>query len=429
MPGRPKSAQDIPATSALAVSEAIARLLDARDRVLAHMSTDDVITTIDEAIAGLLDQAGDLWHQIVEGLASSSGYSRPMLERGLPYLLSPFRREGLVELVRSEFGGMAPPRGMLAPPLTVHILSGNIPSIGVESIVRGLLAGSACLVKPSSDEPLVPGLFAEALGPLKECVTVLRWQGGDEAIERTAFNGADAVIAYGADAAIEDIRGRMPEGVTFIAHGHRIGFGAIGRERLADKDLPHLAREAAWDVAFFDQQGCVSPHAFFVERGGASPPLAFAKALAEALDTLETEIPRGRLTAAEASAIHQTRTTWEMRRASGQPVELFSSEGSTAWTVLYEEDAHLGATCLNRTVRVIAVDRLETIPGLITEHSRHLQTAGVAVGLDRYADLSEMLTRAGVTRVCPIGQMQHPPASWRHDGGRPLLDLLRDAKG
>lgn len=174
------------------------------------MSIADVIDTIDTAIARLLDPAGKPWTEMMTGLAATSGYSRQMIERGVPELLRPFRRDGLVEFVQSEFGGMSIPQGRESPRLTVHVLSGNIPSIGVESIVLGLLAGSACLVKPSSNEPLVPALFAEALGQLSSCVAVVPWTGGDISIEQTAFSAADAVIAYGADATINDIGSRVP---------------------------------------------------------------------------------------------------------------------------------------------------------------------------------------------------------------------------
>jgi hypothetical protein len=55
----------------------------------------------------------------------------------------------------------------------------------------------------------------------------------------------------------------------------------------------------------------------------------------------------------------------------------------------------------------------------------YLEAAGVAVDPTRLVDLGELLGRAGVSRICPIGTMQTPPLSWRH-GGRPrIADLVR----
>lgn len=113
-----------------------------------------------------------------------------------------------------------------------------------------------------------------------------------------------------------------------------------------------------------------------------------------------------------------------MRQAAGQSVALLASEGSTAWTVLYEEGGVLAPTCLNRVVRVIGLAALEELPPTIGTLGRWLQTAGVAVAPQRLGELAMALSAAGVTRICPIGQMQHPPASWLHDGRHPLRDLV-----
>ena len=39
-------------------------------------------------------------------------------------------------------------------------------------------------------------------------------------------------------------------------------------------------------------------------------------------------------------------------------------------------------------------------------------------------ELALQLARWGVTRVCPLGQMQNPPLTWRHDGRPALGDLV-----
>ena len=43
---------------------------------------------------------------------------------------------------------------------------------------------------------------------------------------------------------------------------------------------------------------------------------------------------------------------------------------------------------------------------------------------DRAQSLATELARWGVTRVCPLGQMQEPPLTWRHDGRPALADLV-----
>ena len=39
-------------------------------------------------------------------------------------------------------------------------------------------------------------------------------------------------------------------------------------------------------------------------------------------------------------------------------------------------------------------------------------------------ELATQLARWGATRICPLGQMQNPPLTWRHDGRPALGDLV-----
>ena len=104
--------------------------------------------------------------------------------------------------------------------------------------------------------------------------------------------------------------------------------------------------------------------------------------------------------------------------------QLWCSEGSTAWTVIYEDDPRFHRSCLNRFVYVKraadladALHHAELVRGQVS-------TVGLAGAGDRARDLAAQLARWGVTRVCPLGRMQRPPLGWRHDGRPALADLL-----
>jgi hypothetical protein len=53
-----------------------------------------------------------------------------------------------------------------------------------------------------------------------------------------------------------------------------------------------------------------------------------------------------------------------------------------------------------------------------------VSTVGLAAPEDQDQDLATELARWGVARVCPLGQMQKPPLTWRHDGRPALGDLV-----
>jgi hypothetical protein len=272
-------------------------------------------------------------------------------------------------------------------------------------------------------------LFARSLWDicpdLGACVAVGWWKGGETALEAAAFAHAEAVIAYGSEAAIQDIQRRVPPATRFLAYGHKLSFGIIGREMLRPDQAARTAQQAAYSVSVFDQQGCVSPQLLYVERGGEVSPRAFAELLAEAMMTVQAELPRGPLPLADSTAIRHLRGSYEFRALADDRVQLLCSEPGTAWTVIYEEEAPFTASCLNRTVRVHPVADIADIPARLAPLRAYLQTAGVALQASRQQPLAEALGRLGVTRLCALDRMPWPTLSWHHDGRSNLLDLVR----
>jgi hypothetical protein len=251
------------------------------------------------------------------------------------------------------------------------------------------------------------------------------WKGGETEVEKAAFAHAGAVIAYGSEATIQDIQRRVPPETRFVSYGHKLSFGIIGREVLCPEQAEHTAQQAAYGVSVFDQQGCVSPHLLFVERGGEVSPRVFAELLAEAMAAVHARLPRGPLPLADSTAIRHLRGSYECRALADDRVLLLCSEPGTAWTVIYEEEAPFTASCLNRTIRVHPVADVAEIPARLASVQQYLQTAGVAVSASRLQSLAEALGRLGVTRLCALAQMPWPTLSWHHDGRCNLLDLVR----
>jgi len=53
-----------------------------------------------------------------------------------------------------------------------------------------------------------------------------------------------------------------------------------------------------------------------------------------------------------------------------------------------------------------------------------ISTVALAAPKNGAEAMVKALAHWGVTRVCPIGQMQNPPMGWRHDGRPTLGDLV-----
>jgi hypothetical protein len=423
------------------LAEIMERTAAARDAYLSTLPIERIVASVDRAVSRWLDPFSR-WRRTAErALPAITGYSEPMVRKGLPGYLATFRAENLWRLLELELGDPLyldefRPRGRLAgrsraygPRLTTHVFAGNVPGLPAQSLVCALLAKSACLGKSATEEPLFPALFAASLAEvdpgLGACLAITWWPGGDEMLEAVAFGQAEAVVAYGSEATVESIRRRVPPTTRLVAYGHRLSFGVVGREALAPDRVADTAARAAYDAAKYDQQGCLSPHLFYVERGGATSPREFAAALAAAMASAERVMPRGRLTVAETTAIRDWRATAEFRRSVSADDELHASEGCTAWTVAYESDPTFAASCLNRSIRVKPIDDVAEVPALLAPVRRYLQTAGAALPEPRLLAFAEAVGRIGLDRVCPLGQMPDPSPGWHHDGRYNVLDLLR----
>lgn len=417
-------------------------LVGARERHLLECRTGTIVSALAAAAARLADgsaQEGSLARSLLPAL---TGYSPAMTERVLERMCADWSEAALWRLLEAEFPDpsvlesfrpsgaeeQGPRRRAMGPRLAFHVFAGNVPGVAVTSLIRSLLVRSATLGKTASGEPLLAPLFARALAgvdpSLGACVAATYWPGGSQDVERVAVESADLVVVYGGAEAVADLRARAPAVTRFVEHGPRLSFGMVGRDALDPHELDGLLEEVAVAVATFDQHGCVSPHVVYVEKGGAVAPPVFAGLLAEALGRLEGELPRGRISAAEAAAIHQVRAAAEFRGGPGGRSEVFAGPG-TSYTVIYDPEPTLELSCLNRVVRVKPLERLEEVVDRLGVLRGRVQTVAVAGAGGRLAGLAELLGRSGVSRVTDFGRMPWPRPEWRHDGSEPLRELVR----
>ena len=92
--------------------------------------------------------------------------------------------------------------------------------------------------------------------------------------------------------------------------------------------------------------------------------------------------------------------------------------------MVYEVDARFQLSCLNRFIYVKGVtDLAEALQNADAVRGK-VSTVGLAATEEKAQQLALQLARWGVTRICPLGQMQKPPLMWRHDGRPSLGDLV-----
>ncbi|MDP9312549.1 MAG: acyl-CoA reductase [Chloroflexota bacterium] len=433
-----------PRLSSGQLEQVLDRLTAARQQYLVTATTRQLIDLIDATRARWLDYTFP-WRAAAERiLPTITGYTLAMVRRGLDDYLSLFKRDNLKALVRAELGDLdildqfrerriVPGRSRaFGPALTTHVFSGNVPGLPAQSLIAALLLKSASFGKLAAGEPVFAGLFARSLIELEprlsDCFAVTWWPGGAAPeVEAIAFARSQAVIAYGGETAIRSIAERIPAGVRFLPYGHKLSFGVIGREGLINEiKARQLASRAAYDVAKFDQQGCVSPHLFYVEAGGEISPHSWARLLAAELARFGRNMPRGRLAPSDSAAVASFRRDVDFR-ASLDPdalALLTAPDADGGATVVFDADPTFTGSCLNRTVLVKPLAQAEAIIELLQPVRAFVQTAALALDPLRRDALAGRLGAAGVTRICPLGKMPDPDLAWHHDGRFNLLDLV-----
>lgn len=437
---------DLPTEATLSptmVTEACQTLKRNRGQYLAQRTTHNLVQVLADVAKGWLQTDNRFRKLALESGPAETGFSHTTLAKGLDNFFRQFTPENISELLEQEVGhvrrldqfaatgaGAKSNRAALAvgPEFLVHIAAGNIPNPALTSIVLGLLTRSAQFVKCASGSAFLPRLFAHSIydadPKLGACLEIAEWRGGNVELETALFAEANCVTATGSDETLAAIRARLPVHTRFLGHGHRVSFGFVAGEILTGPHLRRVAARVADDVVAWNQLGCLSPHVIYVQSRGEILPEKFAELLADELEQREQTEPRGELAAEHAAAIASRRGIYEVRAAHSPDTQMWHSKNSTAWTVVFEADARFQISCLNRFVYVKGVKDLQEMLQNADAVRGQVSTVGVAVPEEQAEELAVQLAHWGVTRVCPLGQMQNPPLTWRHDGRPALGDLV-----
>jgi hypothetical protein len=340
-----------------------------------------------------------------------------MLDAILPLAAGAIAAPAMAALVEDELDPGAadrpPPAG---PAVVLHVLASNVPGLALPAIALGALVGAVVVVKSGRDDADSAPAFVDALHAelpdLAATIVAAYWPGGTAALEDAALARADVTVLTGGDAALAAlaprVRGRR------VLHGPRESVAAVGRDALGR--AADVAAAIAWDAALYEQRGCLSPHAVYVEESGAVPACDFADALVAALAAVRERLPPGRAPVEERAAI---RVAWDA--AEHEPeTRLLGGPGAG---VALHASASFRPGIGGRTLRVHPIRGLDRLPDLLPQGV--IECVGIAGG--DAAVLAEPLRARGVSRLCPVGRMQRPGLSWPRGQHPPLGVLLGHA--
>ena len=416
------------------------RLRDARAALL-NVSIDSIVAAIDQA-ATLLAEDSEFRREALRLLPAATGYSPTMCEYVLDRMAVDWRRDALDTLLAAELDNPAILDGFVEDPRTrrritargpdpcLHVFSGNVPGVAVTSLVRTLLVRGASLGKTARGEPVLPVLFARALRTIApdiaDSIAVTYWPSDQTALLDAAAESAEFIIVYGADEAVRAVRRAAAPNTRVVVHGPRMSIGIVGANALNSTDSARaVAASIARATATFDQQGCVSPHAVFVQLGASISPRQLAHFIEEQLDAFERVMPRARLSPEEAAAIRNAKTRAEFAAYAGAETEVLPLE-DRPYAVIFDARENFEPSCLNRVLYVRTFIETHDLARILHPHRASLQSAAID-GFDESdaRALARTLVDTGFTRITSFDRLPFPSSAWHHDGSAPLRELIR----
>lgn len=408
---------------------------------LQALSVEERLVRLGGAGARFLDPTDPLTQEALESLPEDAGLS----PEGSRELLEGIARDWTADRLRTALladfpdplvlDGFRPGPGgdrvrAVPPRLLVQIGAGNVPGTGGTALLLGLLVGAPTLLKPGAGDGVLPRLLARAVAEeapgLTPAYSVQDWDGGaGGSLEERALARADRVVVYGGWETVRSVRERLPAGVPLVEYGHRVSVGIVLRSALSTAAAPLLAEAAAAAISTYEQRGCVSPHAVWVEDGGEVGPVAWAELVAKALEARTSGVPLpGPMDAVVAGRMRQLRDAAELREAAGKGNRVLGGP-EAGWMVLFEPGSRFEPSCLGRTIRIHPVADVSSVPALLRPVRRILQSCALEGAERDRGRVAMKLSEVGLTRLTTFRRQAWPPAWWRHDGEGPLRVLVR----
>ncbi len=426
---------DWPDEGAERVRAAQSRLLVA-GVTLRAMSLEDRLSAVARVLGDWTAPDSAWRRELATSLAASTPATEGTISEGLESALRAWRPEHLVECVRNELeSSLQHGRRRIVPyDWTTVIAGGAIPMPTLLSGLLPLIVGSPVLLRETSSDPITARLLARSLAARDERLARSFEPVSFPVTDRAAYDvalEAPCVVATGSNETIAEIGQRLGAHQRFVAYGHRFSIVILGPALAASPAALRDATEGiAFDVARWDQAGCLSPVCVYLVDLDRAVAEQIATGITATLDRLAASMPRGEIDTATRAGIATERTEARMRAASGQAM-LFEGRDHT---VILENDATPRPAPLHRFLRIHPVASKEALIGLLARFSGQLSTvahAGLFTPPEAPASASGLesserdrffgaLARLGVSRFTDPGRMQTPRIDWPHDG-MPLI--------
>jgi hypothetical protein len=308
---------------------------------------------------------------LLNSLAATTGLSRKMLAEGLRnhfcFMYENVLKSWLLQ-VRKNRHTKPLPLASNYPHLVFLVAAGNIPGVAIHPVVHLSLLGIPTLVKNASAEPFLLPAILESLArhdpQIAERIAAFTWSRADARLTETALAFEPQLVVFGDD----ETMARFEEASEQLAgFGDRFSLALVNPGAVE----PGVMEGLAYDICMYEQKGCLSPQAILLITEKWEEVERFCKELAEAMVKMNEQLPIGRRTPQQQSAIQQWRGALTARRAAGEKVILLTGNG-TEWTVAAAEHFDLDERVACRFARVWPLPSMKKAMAILHRYEMQL---------------------------------------------------------
>lgn len=301
-----------------------------------------------------------------------------------------------------------------------HITAGNVAGLPAFSAVEGLLTGNVNLIKlPRGDKGLTLAILSKLVEQkprLSPFLYAFDIPSSDQKTMQALADLADGLVVWGGDEAVRACRAMAPVGCKLMEWGHRLSFAYVAGFEDKQSELSALAKHIVETGGLL----CSSCQVIFLDTGDMGQAEEFCGEflpLLEAVSNLPQPIGQTGQRALYAYEAYLEHIVDHPQR----DVKFFRGKGCS---VTLCGDGELELSPLNANVLVKCLPRKKLLSTLRREKG-HLQTAGLLCAPDDRPELTDLLCRAGITRITRAGSMSATFPGENHDGEYSLRRYIR----
>ena len=385
---------------------------------LYNMPIEDILIFFNEVSKKIIDRNGPFQKKFSEDGINFLVYwfKQNFLEKAITESLrmEPSVLNQYIEADDKKILISATPKGLIT-----HWLSGNVPILGLLSLIQGLATKNINVLKISKDTGMLIPHFLEEISKIDvaisdnktirgldicKSIAVVYFDRNNIQAQEYFSNISNVRVAWGGMDAVESVMNtKKSYGTEDVIFGPKKSFAVISKDQISTQaQINTLCQKLANDIFQIDQRGCNSPHNVLIEKNSKFGSNHFAKSLGIAMENLSKRTPQQYYSSLETLNILKKRTEFDMFFDAFYP-------DSLEWTVLYADNNILEESCFNRTIFVKTfVDKEE----ILNQCSHLTQSIGVAMDKNSLLEFARKAAIKGVDRFPKIGSMTLYEVPW-----------------